>query len=159
MMLAGPFEAAAALLPAAGIAKLAPARSTTGTVAPRRLLGSAEVAIGAYAVLAGDRIGAVAVALAYIAFAGVVLARWARSGPEASCECFGARPSRATPMHAVVDVAGALVASIAAFDPPGSLVHVLSRQPMAGGPFLVASATVAYLAYMLLTARRPAVHQ
>jgi hypothetical protein len=144
-MMAGPFAAVAGLLVAAGIAKLG---GSSGT----RLLGAIEAAAGGYALLAGSRVGATAVAGAYVAFAVVVLARWWREGPTASCECFGARSSRATPVHALVDAGAALVAVLAVVDPPGSLAGVLGDQPVAGLPFVVASATVAYLAFVMMTA-------
>ncbi|MCU1462975.1 MAG: hypothetical protein JWO37_3050 [Acidimicrobiales bacterium] len=146
-VIAGPFAAVAALLVAAGVAKLAAASGARG-----RVLGAAEVAVGGYAVLAGNRLGALVVAAAYGAFTAVVLTRWVRSGAAASCQCFGARPSRVTPVHALVDLGAAAVAGLAALHPPGSLAAVLGHQPVAGVPFVIASATVAYLAYLTMTA-------
>jgi hypothetical protein len=144
-VIAGPYAAFAGLLVVAGALKL-------GATGVSRVLGAVEIAVGAYALFVGDWLGAAAVALAYAGFTVVVFDRWRRSGPAAACECFGARPTRASPVHALVDAGAALVATAAALHPPGTLARVLAHQPVAGVPFLVASATVGYLAYVTMTA-------
>jgi hypothetical protein len=139
-MVAGPFAAVAGLLIVAGIMK-------------RGVLGGAEIAVGAYALVRGDRAGAAILAVLYLSFAVFVLARWWRSGGTASCECFGATTTRATPTHAIVDAACAAVAVAALVSPPGSLARVLSDQPVAGVPFALATAAVGYLTFTVMTAQ------
>lgn len=143
-MIAGPFAAVATLLVVAGAMKVR-GRSRT------RLLGVAEVVVGLGALARGDGAGAAAVAVTYAGFAVFVVWRWWRSGGTASCECFGATPTRASVGHAVVDAMCASVAVAAALSPPGSLAHVLGRQPAAGVPFVLLTATVAYLAFTMMT--------
>lgn len=118
---------ASALLVYAGAVKAVEARAPLTS----RVLGAAEVGLGAATLVFGGPVLAAAVAVAYALFAGyVVLAL--RSGA-ASCGCFGAEettpPSR---RHVAIDAGlavGAGVAALAAADAP---VDVATSTPLFG---------------------------
>lgn len=73
-----------------------------------RLLGSVELVVAVAALAVGGRVAAAIVAVAYVAFAGIVL--FARRRGLRSCGCFGARSAPPSLVHVVVDVASAAVA-------------------------------------------------
>src|SRR5690606_27633207 len=102
--------------------------------------GIAEVALGAAAIVIGGRISTAAIAVAYVAFAGVVLA--ARRSGAASCGCFGAAAAPPSVVHVVVNLASAGVALATALAGDLSPVDaVLGDQPLLGVPYLVTVAT------------------
>jgi hypothetical protein len=157
--LAGPYLASAALLVAAGGAKLVDPLPLVRALRSARLPGprlavravaALEVAIGAAAVLLGSRSAAVAVAVSYAAFTGFVLLARRRGGVLASCGCFGKADTPPTTTHVVVTGALALVAAAVAVRPLGTLGDLLGAQPGAGLPLLVAAAAVAVTAYLVL---------
>ena len=157
--LAGPYLASAALLVAAGGAKLIDplplvrALRSARLPAPRlavRTAAAAEVLVGAAAVLLGSRSAAVAVALSYAVFTGFVLLARRRGGVLASCGCFGRADTPPTTTHVVVTGALALVAGAVAVRPLGTLGDLLAAQPLGGLGLLVASAAVAVTAYLVL---------
>lgn len=120
---------AGVLLVLAGSAKL---RWPSGTVAALtdaslpataglvRLLGAAELAVGAAVLLAGGWLPAAATAALYAAFATFAVRQRRTVG--ASCGCFGAERTPVGPLHVVVNVAAAVAASAAAVTDPGPLV-------------------------------------
>jgi len=67
-----------------------------------------------------------------------------RGSPVSSCGCFGKADSPPTVSHVVLNLA-------AAGSHPGTLA-LLRHQPLAGIPLVGLSATVAYLAYLVMTA-------
>jgi len=157
--LAGPYLASAALLVAAGGAKLIDplplvrALRSARLPAPRhvvRVVAAVEVAIGAAAVLLGSRGAAVAVTVSYAAFTAFVLVARHRGGVLASCGCFGKTDTPPTTTHVVVTGALAVVAAAVAVRPLGTLGDLLAGQPGAGLPLLAAAAAVAVTAYLVL---------
>jgi len=96
-----------------------------------RALALVELAAGVGGlVLTGGagRAVAVLVALAYLGFAGVVLA--ARRAGLDDCGCIGVRPRRPTLLHAGIDVASAAVAAAAAVVGPTDLAAGLGSVGM-----------------------------
>jgi hypothetical protein len=153
----GPYLAACALLGVAGVAKVrAPARAAGAARALRlpatntsvRTLGVVECAAavagaafgGAWAVL----VGAGYAALAFVAFG------LARRAPAVPCGCLGATDAPASLAHVCLNVACAVVSFVVAFgERPWSVVQ---DQPLAGVPFLVLSASCAWLAELSVEA-------
>ena len=157
--LAGPYLASAALLVAAGGAKLVDpqplvrALRSTGLPAPRGLVRAGaglEVLLGVAAAATGSRLAALGVALSYTAFTAFVLVALRRGGVLASCGCFGKADTPPTRTHVAVTAAAAAVAVVVAVRPLGPLPDLLAAQPGAGVPLLVATAAVAVTAYLVL---------
>jgi hypothetical protein len=95
-----------------------------------RGVGAAEVALGLVALLAGGRVAALAVAVAYAAFAAVA---WRLRGGEIGCGCFGAAST--TPpgrLHVAVDLAAVVVAVLAVLDAVPGHVDAWHRLPGLG---------------------------
>ena len=157
--LAGPYLASAALLVAAGGAKLIDPLSlmralrSVGLPAPQllvRIAAAAELALGLLAIATGSGLAAVGVALSYTAFSVFVLVAMRRGGVLASCGCFGKADTPPTATHVVLTIALALVAVVVAVRPLGPLPDLLGAQPAAGAPLLVAIAAVAVTGYLVL---------
>lgn len=161
--LAGPYLASAALLVAAGAAKLLdplplvralrsaglPVR--TALAAPLvRLAALLELVLGGLALVTGSSLAAVGVAASYAAFTAFVLLALRRGGVLASCGCFGKADTPPTATHVVVTGALALVAAAVAVRPLGPLPGLLADAPGAGVPLLVATAAVAATCYLVL---------
>ncbi len=106
---------------AAAVAALGRTRSPRPVVATG--VGLVEVALGLAALVVGGPWPAALVALAYAAFAAVVLV--ARRRGLASCGCFGARSGAPSTTHAVINGASAAVAGAAALTDPPALVDGL----------------------------------
>ena len=158
---AGPFTIAALLLVAGGASKvLDPGDTATalrGAGVPLgrtmvRIGAAAELVVGAYAAVVGDRVGAVLVACSYAAFAAFVAVALARHVPIATCGCFGKADTPPSLVHVVLDVAAAVAAVGVIVDPGVGLRDALSRQPLSGIPYLVLLATGVYVAMLSLTA-------
>lgn len=157
--LAGPYLAAAALLVAAGGAKLLDplplvrALRSAGLRAPSLLVRTgalAELALGVAAIVTGSAPAAAGVAVSYAAFTGFVLVALRRGGVLASCGCFGKADTPPTGLHVAVTAALAVVAVVMAVRPLGPLPDLLAAQPGAGLPLLAASAAVAVTGYLVL---------
>jgi Methylamine utilisation protein MauE len=115
--IAPPFFLAAALLIVSGALKVVRPRATAqamldvglpGSVAVGRGLGALEVAVAAWAIVAPRRGGAVALAVAYLAFAtflGYVLRRHPDAG---SCGCAGAKAVPPSRLHLTLDLVAAV---------------------------------------------------
>ena len=155
--LAGPYLASAALLVAAGGAKLIDplplvrALRSVGLPAPRLLVragAAAELALGLLAIVTGSAIAAVGVAASYAVFTAFVLVALRRGGVLASCGCFGKADTPPTRTHVAVTGAFALVAAAVAVQPLGGLTGVLSDSPAL--PLLVTTVAVAVTAYLVL---------
>lgn len=132
----------AAVLVVAGVRKLtapgATAAALHGARLPSdrrlvRLLGAGEIVVGGAAMLAGGTLWVGLLGLTYAAFA-LFAYRQSRAGQ--GCGCFGEADAPATGLHVAVNVAGALLAGIAAWQPADSLLGVL------GPDVLTAAATV-----------------
>lgn len=157
--LAGPYLAAAALLVAAGGAKLRDplplvrALRSVGLPAPRsavRLGAVLELSVGAAAILGGSRLAAVGVAGSYAAFTIFVLVARRRGGVLASCGCFGKVDTPPTRTHVVVTGAAAGLAAAVAVRPLPGLPGLLADAPGAGLPLIVATVAVAVTGYLVL---------
>lgn len=154
----GGYHAAATLLVVSGAVKAARPRPfesalvALGWSRPRgvgRLVGAMEVVVGATAVVAGGRTGASAVAVAYVAFAAVVVLARRRGVP--SCGCFGSAASPPVPLHVVVDLAAAALAATAVVAPAAPLSEVLAEQPWAGLPYLGSVGIAVWLTWLVST--------
>ena len=126
-LLAGPFLAAAGLLVVAGVPKVVDplplVRAVRGAGFPvhRHLVRGfavAEVALGAWALLAPGRYAAGLVAAAYLAFTAFVARVLTRGGVLGSCGCFGKPDTPATRTHLALTALAALTAVAVAVDPP-----------------------------------------
>lgn len=157
--LTGPYLAAAALLVAAGGAKLIDplplvrALRSAGLPASGPLVrvgAAAELLLGLLAAATGARPAAAGVALSYAAFAAFVLVALRRGGVLASCGCFGKADTPPTVTHVAVTTGLAAVAAAVAVRPVGALPDLLAAQPGRGVPLLVATAAVAATAYLVL---------
>ena len=136
----------AALLGVAGVRKvMAPAATAAALHGARlpsdhrlvRLLGAAEIAIGGAAILAGDTLFVGLLGVTYAAFA-LFAYRQSRAGQ--GCGCFGEADAPATNLPVAINIAGALLAGVAALRPADSLLGVL------GPDVPTAAATVALIA-------------
>jgi hypothetical protein len=158
-VLAGPFAAVAAILAVGGAAKAlrpdtaAHALSALGfprSIVAVRLLGAAEVAMGAGAMAVGGRLLPALVASAYLGFAAFVVLALARGVMLRSCGCFGQLDTPPTAVHVVVNLAAAVVAGLTALGGGPGLGEVIADQPFAGVPFLLLTAGAAYAMYLVL---------
>src|SRR5436305_7407938 len=105
--------------------------------------GAVQLLVALGALVTGATMLAIVVALSYAVFAFVVAVALASGRPISSCGCFGKVDTPPSWVHVVVDVIAAGVATAAAFaaDREIALSDVLSKQPLAGIPFLVLVAT------------------
>lgn len=158
--LVGPFTAVVAVLAAGAVLKaLKPAdtaRAISAFGLPAsplvvRLLCAVEAVIAVGALLLGNRTLAALVAFSYAGFAAFVVIALRRKLPLATCGCFGAVDSPPTPLHVILNLTAAAVAGAVALNDGWSPVTVIADQPLAGLPFLVLTATAAYLMYLCLT--------
>jgi hypothetical protein len=169
--LIGLYLIAAGLLVGAGLAKALRPDDTTRALmtlipppvralaSPRRLRGAVrigattEATLGVLALAFPRPITAALVAFSYAAFAAVVGYALARGGVLASCGCFGRPDTPATMTHALVDLGLAAACVAVAFDVPsaGSIVTVLTHQPLAGVPLLFVCAVGLWLTYLVLS--------
>lgn len=161
----GLLAAAAVFLAAAGLAKLVrpavtaaalgaariPALSARAAPKIVRLVGFAEIAIGAGVVLVG---GPLAAALLAAAFAALAAASWrlVQVAPGQSCGCFGAAAGAASHWHTAVNAACAVIGSLAVVRSEPSVVESLRHQAWLGPPILVSSLLLAWLSYLTITA-------
>jgi hypothetical protein len=113
----GAFGIACGVLMVSGAFKLvqpggvAGAVQTLGVRVPRwsgRLIGSAEITVGAAGLAVPGPFPAIAVGTAYLAFAAVVVVLMRRG--EASCGCFGEIESPPSALHVAIDLGAAAAA-------------------------------------------------
>ena len=115
-----------------------------------RVVGLAEIALGVWVLVSGGRAACAVLAVAYLAFAVVVVL--ARRAGAPSCGCFGAAAAPPGAVHIVLNLTSAAVAAAGAV--AGDLAGIgttLSDQPLAGVPFLVLLGTGAWLVVSLDT--------
>ena len=146
--------AAAGLLGLASGAKLARPAGTQqalrtqglpSSVAVVRLLGAVELAVAVEA-LAGTRLGAASLAVAYAGFTGFVLLALVRGRPLTSCGCFGQPDLPPTWAHPLV-TAGFALAGVAGALAPAGLPQAWSARAWAT---VLAAALIAWLARVVL---------
>ncbi len=152
-----PFAVAAAVLCVAAVAKLrspgtaANALAVLGVPAALvliRAIALCELALGCWCIAAPSRIGAALLAFAYGGFAGLglVLAR-----RRASCGCFGAGETRATPAQAALSAALMVVAAAAAISVPRGLPWIVQRGAGGAVVLLIAVAAAVYATVLAYT--------
>jgi methylamine utilization protein MauE len=156
-LLAPPFFAGAGLVVASGAAKLrlpgpagralAALRLPSGRWAVRSI-GSAEIAIGMWCLLAPGRASAVSLATLYAAFALFLASLMRFAGPDASCGCLGGQEARPSLLHIVLDVSAAATAVLISLAPPRSVIAFAVDLRLGALPFVLGTALIAYLAYL-----------
>lgn len=159
--LAGPFGIAAALLAAAGAAKVVDPSMTAGALrasglrigaGPVRLAAAAELGLGAAALAVQSALLAVAVAASYFAFAAFVLRALRLDKPVGTCGCFGKADTPPSFVHVGVNLGlggiAAAVGSAGGVDLPA----VIADQPWLGVPFVAWMGLGIALAFLALTA-------
>jgi hypothetical protein len=143
-VLVGPFAIAACLLAIAGVAKAAQPAATVGALAALRLPhrrwmvragGLAEAALACAALVTGNAVLAILVAVSYTGFALFVAAALSRGTPLSSCGCFGKVDTPPHPMHIALDLLAAGASIAVAVHGDASIRAVLTEQPMSGVPF------------------------
>ena len=157
----GPFLVAACLLAVAGLAKAAQPASTAGALAAMHLPhrrwmvragGFLEAGLACIAILTGNAVFALLVAVSYLAFAGFVVAALRAGTPLASCGCFGTIDTPPHPLHVALDVLAACAAVGVAIDGGASIAQVMAHQPWNGLPFAVLVAIGVAAAAVAMTA-------
>ncbi|HXO08283.1 MAG TPA: MauE/DoxX family redox-associated membrane protein [Solirubrobacteraceae bacterium] len=152
-----PFAVAAIVLCVAAVAKLrspgtaADALAVLGApagVALVRAIALGELALGCWCIAAPSRIGAALIALAYGGFAGLGLALARR---HASCGCFGAGESRATPAQAALSAALMVVAIAATISISHGLPWIVQRGAPSAAVLLIAVVAAAYATVLAYT--------
>ena len=140
----GPFAIAACLLAVAGFAKAAQPESTAGALAAMqlphrrwmvRLGGLVEAGLACAALLTGDVVLALLVAVSYLVFAAFVVAALRAGAPLASCGCLGKIDTPPHAAHVVMDLLAASAAVGVAISGGSSIFHVFAEQPWGGAPF------------------------
>lgn len=158
---AGPLFAAALLLVASGAVKVARPDATrialrTGGLPSSRLvaraLGLGEIAVAAYALVAGGRLAAGAMLAAYAGFAAYAerLRRVGRGS--VGCGCFGSSSAPVGRLHVAIDLAVAAAALGAIVVPVAPATLVLAETPWAGTVFAGFTVLLAWLLLVGLTA-------
>jgi len=163
-VLAGPFAILAVVLALGGALKAIDPVSTANALHALRVPlgpslvragGALELFVAVAALVTGEAALAAVVAASYAAFAVVVGIALVTRRPISSCGCFGKVDTPPSWVHVAIDVAAAGVAAAAAFAAADeiALPDVLSKQPLAGVPFvlLVANGVVfVFLAFISL---------
>lgn len=159
--LSAPVIAAALLLAVAGVAKLAAPDSTVTALRAARLpanrllveaLGVIELVVGVAVVVWAPPAAVAVMALSYLAFAAFTWRLLRAQGASASCGCFGARTTPAHPLHVLVNLGVALWIAGALVWPVDGLGQAFGHTPLAGIPFVVATASICLGLYLALTA-------
>jgi len=161
-VLAGPFVIAGALIALGGAFKaIDPADTAYALRAlglPHAALlvrtgGVAELVIGVGALVVGGPVFAALVALSYLAFAGFVVLALRSGSPISSCGCFGKVDTPPSPVHLVIDLLAAGIATtVALAGDVVALPDVLADQPMLGVPFVILAVTGVYVVFLSFTA-------
>src|SRR6266550_3440753 len=123
----GPYAAAALLLAAGGLMKLARPHSTAralrsaglpNSIVAVRIGAGVELVLAATAIVAGGTLPAAGIALSYLAFAAFIVLAYRRGGPVSSCGCFGEVDSPPTVLHVLLNIGAASAALVAWHAPP-----------------------------------------
>ncbi len=162
---AGPFLAAAGLLVVAGVPKvidplpLVRAMRGAGLPVHRHLvrgLAVAEVALGAWALIAPGRYAAGLVAAAYLGFTAVVARVLTRGGVLGSCGCFGKPDTPATRTHLGLTALAALTAAAVAVAPPTGAWSDVDAATVTTAGFAVVLGFLAWMVMAVLPTTSPA---
>jgi hypothetical protein len=113
--------------------------------------GVVEVVLGAVALVVAGPWTALAVAVAYLVFAGTVLLARRRGAPD--CGCFGAVAAPPSGLHVVLNLVAAAVAlgAAAVAGGPAPVLDVLGDQPLLGVPYVVLLGLATWLVVVLDT--------
>ena len=158
-MLEGWFFITAGLLVLSGGSKVRDPDPTRGALRAARLpssrgavytLAAVEVTAGATALAVPNPNSAWAVAALYFGFAAFVAYALARRLPLQSCGCFGKSDTPPGPLHVVVNLGTAAIASVVAISGGADLFAVLADQPAAGIPYVGFVAVGAVLVALVL---------
>ena len=157
-LLIAPFFAAAGLVVASGSAKLRHPGSAAGALQALRLpsgrwivrgIGLVEILVGMWCLFAPGRASAVSMGLIYATFA-TFLGLLMRAGAHSSCGCLGTEEVPPTVLHIVMDALAATTAVFMATNAAPGIVAYSARVHLQGMPFLLGTALIAYLAYMVV---------
>lgn len=157
---AGPFAIAGVLLALGGVFKAANPNDTANALRGVGLPGSPwlvraggalEVGIGCVALATGTALSAALVLASYLAFTAFVAVALVRRVPIATCGCFGKTDTPPSVLHVACNVGAAVAALAVMLDPGVAIADVLSRQPLAGVPFVLLLVTGVYLAFLSMT--------
>jgi len=118
-----------------------------------RIGAACEAAVGLVAILLPRPLPAVLVCASYLGFAAYVSYVRRRHGLLSTCGCFGRTDTPATWLHVMINVVLAAAAAGVAMRTAAAstLRSVLTTQPWAGLPLLLASAVGLWLTYQALT--------
>jgi hypothetical protein len=154
------FDVACALLVVAGALKLWAPASTRQSLALAgvraapsavRLLGLAEVALGAAAAWRPGPATAGAVAVAYLGFTAFTV-RLSRVAGPADCGCFGGAEAAVGPIHVGLNAVGCVLAAAAAISPPPGLAWIANRSVLIAVPLVLGTLAAMFAAYLAFTA-------
>ena len=157
-LLASPFFAAAGLLVVSGAAKIrhpGPAGRALATLdlpSGRRsvqAIGVGELVVGAWCLFTPSTASAATLGLLYAAFAAFLALQLRAKTPGASCGCLGSQDASPSLVHIALDLAAAVTAVVVATAPPRGVVAFSAALSMGGVPFLLGTALIAYLAYLI----------
>lgn len=132
--LTGPALAAALVLVAAGVPKLARPVTTVGALRSVglpasgvlvRLLAAAEVCVGVLALVVGGRVAVGLVAASYAVFIAFLVRALRHGGAVSSCGCVGRPDTPPTVAHLVVTVLLCGLSAAAVADPPSGVAGVV----------------------------------
>lgn len=157
--------AAAVILGAAGLSKLArPAPAGYALKAARipgagflasptmvRVAGLAELGVAGYVLGWGGSASAALLGTCYLILS-VVAWRMLRVSPSQDCGCFGGSSEPITRWHLLVDVAGLTIGVAATLWPQPSVVDEVTDQGAQGVLLVGLSLLLAWLCYLLMTA-------
>ena len=159
-MLAGPVFIAAVIVVIGGALKIGTPAATQSALRALslpdnrflvQLMGVGEVAVATAMLAFGGPIAAALLVVAYLLFAGFVIAAKRSSAGLASCGCFGSVDTPPSVVHVVVNLASAAVLGAAIFWPVDDLGSVVGEQPWLGVPFLGIVALGTWLVYVMIT--------
>ena len=159
--LAGPFAIAAALLAAAGAAKVIDPSMTAGALRRAglgvpdfvvRVAAFIELSVGAAALVVASSALAAAVAVSYLAFALFVTWALRTDRPVGTCGCFGKADTPPSAVHVAINLSLAGVAALIAVGGGVDVVTVISDQPLAGVPFVLWVGLGTWLVFLALSA-------
>ncbi|MBV9535455.1 MAG: hypothetical protein JO321_08610 [Solirubrobacterales bacterium] len=158
------FWTACALLALAGFAKLHAPDSARASLAligihvrsvAIRVIGAAELALGAFAAIRPSPLTAGLVTGAYGAFMLTTLRLLAVDG-SADCGCFGAASSTASRSHVILNAVACAAGIVAVVFPPPGVEWIVTRAPLIAAVLALGTAAATFAAYAAFTLFAPA---
>ena len=111
-----------------------------------------ELVVGVVVVVWAPPAALAVMLVSYLAFAAFTWRLLHVQGAAASCGCFGARTTPAHPLHVLVNLAVACWLGAALLWPIDGLGQAFGHTPLAGVPFVFATASIGLGLYLALTA-------